>query len=84
MHISSNLRPILIIACFEFFTLQVCKEIIKDTRSKNRFSISYSVVFLWLIMSVSARLFFVRSFSIGKMAPPGTAELTQSCGGTIN
>ena len=54
---SSDLRPILIIACFEFFTLQVCKEIIKDTRSKNRFSISYSIVFLWLIMSVSARLF---------------------------
>ena len=53
----SDLRPILIIACLEFFTLQVCKEIIKDTRSKNRFSISYSIVFLWLIMSVSARLF---------------------------
>ena len=80
----SDLRLILIIAYFEFFILQVCKEIIKDLRSENRFSISFSIVFLWLTMSGSARHFFVRSFSIGKIAPPGAAELTQSCGGTMN
>ena len=55
--IYSDLRPILIIAYFESFIPQVCKEIIKDTRSENRFSISFSIVFLWLIMSVSARHF---------------------------
>ena len=54
---SSDLRPILIITYFEFFTPQVCKEIIKDIRSENRFAISFSIVFLWLIMSVSARHF---------------------------
>ena len=53
----SDLRPILIIAYFEYFTPQVCKEIIEDIRSENRFSISFSIVFLWLIMSVSARHF---------------------------
>ena len=53
----SDLRPILIIAYFEYFTPQVCNVIIKDIRSENRFSISFSIVFLWLIMSVSARHF---------------------------
>ena len=54
---NSDLRPILIIAYFTFFTLQVCKEIIEDTRSENRFSISYFIVFLWLVMYASVRLF---------------------------
>ena len=54
---SSDLGPILIIAYFAFFTLQVCKKIIEDTRSENRFSISYSIVFLWLVMSASVRVF---------------------------
>ena len=56
-HKGSDLGPILIIAYFEFFTLQVCKKIIEDTRSENRVSISYSIVFLWLVMSDSVRVF---------------------------
>ena len=54
---TSDLGPILIIAYFDFFTLQVCKKIIEDTISENRFSISYSIVFLRLVMSVSVRVF---------------------------
>ena len=45
---NSDLGPILIIAYFEFFTLQVCKKIIEGTRSENR---NINILFHCLFMA---------------------------------
>jgi len=67
--VSSDLGPFLIIVYFEYFAFQVCNEIVENSKSENRFLISYPVVTLRLKMCVSVR----HSFPIGKMAPKLTS-----------
>ena len=43
----SDFGPFLIIAYFEYFTLQVFEEIIKNVESKNRIEISFTILVLW-------------------------------------